>query len=295
MAPHFRHHLHTNIQGTLWMILAGSAFAASNVAVRLAAQEMHPFVVVFLRSIIAIAFLGHIFLGRDFNWWPGPRFRLHLLRGVLQATALLLLYTAITITPIATVIAIAFITPLISGAGAIMLMGEPSRLNRWFAVAAGFAGMLVIVRPGIAAVTLGMVLVLAYAVQQAASNMAAKVLIRSETATSVVAWMTLLSTPLTLVPALFVWSWPSLTGWGLVAFVGVSSTIAHIATTQAYRVTDITVADPMIFFRLIAGAILGYAFFAEVPDLWTLIGGIIIIGAIALLSRDTVWPATKAQ
>ncbi len=295
MAPHFRHHVHTNIQGTLWMFLAGSAFAASNVAVRLAAQEMHPFVIVFLRSVIAIAFLGHIFLGRDFNWWPGPRFRLHLLRGVLQAAAMLLLYTAIAITPIATVIAIAFITPLISGAGAIMLMGEPSRPSRWFAVAAGFAGMLVIVRPGIAVVTLGMVLVLAYAVQQAASNLTAKVLIRSETATSVVAWMTLLSTPLTLVPALFVWSWPSLTGWGLVNFVGVSSTIAHVATTQAYRVTDITVADPMIFFRLIVGAILGYVFFAEVPDLWTLIGGIIIISAIALLSRDTVSPATKAQ
>ena len=155
--------------------------------------------------------------------------------------------------------------------------------------------MLVIVRPGIAVVTLGTALLLAYAVQQAASNLAAKVLIRSEPATSVVAWMTLLSTPLTLVPALFVWSWPSPAGWGLVAFIGLSSTIAHIATTQAYRVADITVADPMIFFRLLAGAILGYVFFAEVPDLWTLAGGVIIIGAITLLSRDTVSPASKAQ
>lgn len=295
MAPHFQHHLQTNIQCTFWMILAGATFAASNVAVRLAADEMHPFVVVFLRSVFAIVFLGHIFLGRNFNWRPGLLFRLHLLRGVLQATALLCLYAAIAITPIATVIALAFITPLISGAGAIMLMGEPSRLNRWLAVATGFAGMLVIVRPGIAVVTLGTVLLLAYAVQQAASNLTAKVLIRSESATSVVAWMTLLSTPLTLVPALFVWSWPSPAGWGLVAFVGLSSTIAHVATTQAYRVADITVADPMIFFRLIAGAILGYVFFAEVPDLWTLVGGTVIIGAITLLGRDTMSPATKAQ
>ena len=108
MAPHFQHHLQTNIQCTFWMILAGATFAASNVAVRLAADEMHPFVVVFLRSVFAIVFLGHIFLGRNFNWRPGLLFRLHLLRGVLQATALLCLYTAIAITPIATVIAIAF-------------------------------------------------------------------------------------------------------------------------------------------------------------------------------------------
>ena len=107
--------------------------------------------------------------------------------------------------------------------------------------------------------------------------------------------MTLLSTPLTLVPALFVWSWPSPTGWGVIAFIGLSSTIAHVATTQAYRVADITIADPMIFFRLLAGAILGYVFFSEVPDLWTLAGGVIIIGAITLLSRDTMSPASKAQ
>ena len=96
-------------------------------------------------------------------------------------------------------------------------------------------------------------------------------------------------------PALFVWSWPSPTGWGLVAFIGLSSTIAHVATTHAYRVADITIADPMIFFRLLAGAILGYVFFAEVPDLWTLVGGAIIIGAVTLLSRDTMSPTTKER
>ena len=51
----------------------------------------------------------------------------------------------------------------------------------------------------------------------------------------------------------------------------------------------------MIFFRLLAGAILGYVFFAEVPDLWTLVGGAIIIGAITLLSRDTMSPTTKER
>lgn len=268
------------------MVLAGAAFGASNVAVRLAAVDLHPFVVVFFRSILAVVFLAHIFLAKDFNWHPGPRLKLHVLRGILQVTALLCLYTAIVVTPMATVIALAFITPLVTAGGAIAFMGEPSKLNRWLAVLLGLAGALIIIRPGFIAISIGVMLVLAYAVQQATANLTAKRLIRDEPVTTVVAWMTLLSTPLALIPALFVWSWPDALGWGLVTFNAVSSTVAHLATTQAYRLADITIADPMIFFRLIAGAIFGYIFFSEVPDIWVWIGSIIIIAAASLLSRD---------
>ena len=278
--------LNANVQGVLWMLVAGAAFAVSNVGVRMAAAEMHPFVVVFFRSVIAVAFFAHILLGREFDWRPGRRFRLHLARGILQATGLLCLYAAIAITPLATVIAIAFMIPLLSGAGAIVFMGEPSRLNRWAAVLLGFAGMLVIVRPGLAVVTLGVALVIAYAIQQGAANLTAKALSRTDTPATVVAWMTLLSTPLTLVPALFVWSWPSAEGWAAVAFIGLLSTVAHLATVQAYRLADITLADPVMFFRLIAAAALGFLFFDEVPDIWIWLGGVIIIVAATVLARD---------
>ncbi len=275
-----------NVQGVAWMLLAGAAFAASNVEVRFASQEMHPFAIVFFRSAIAVLLLAHVFLGREFEWRPGARLKLHLIRGVLQTAALLCLYAAIAITPLATVIAIAFITPIISAAGATLFMGEPSRLNRWAAVMLGFFGMLVIVRPGIIAITLGIGLLLAYAVQQAVSNLIAKALTKHESAASVVAWMTLLSTPLTLIPALFVWSWPTLIGWGHLLAIAVLSTVAHLATTQAYRLADITIADPLIFFRLIAAAFFGYVFFSEVPDGWTWLGSAIILAAATILGRE---------
>ncbi|MFP6710073.1 MAG: DMT family transporter, partial [Rhodospirillales bacterium] len=121
---------------------------------------------------------------------------------------------------------------------------------------------------------------------QAASNLTAKQLTRHEPVTTVVAWMTLLSTPLTLIPALFVWSWPDAWGWWFVTINAICSTIAHLATTQAYRVGDITIADPMILFRLIAAAILGYIFFSEIPDAWVWSGSAVIIVAATMLSRD---------
>ena len=278
--------LSANLQGILWMLMAGSAFAAANVTVRLATHDLHPFVVVFFRSAIAVLLMAHVFLGPRFYWAPSPVMRLHLLRGILQATALLCLYAAIAISPLATVIAISFITPLVSGAGAIALMGEPSRWNRWLAIFLGFAGVLIVIRPGLIAVSLGVFLVLGYAVQQAASNLAGKVLARSEPALVVVAWMTLLSTPLALVPALFVWSWPDLVTLGYLAVNALLSTFAHFATVRAYRVVDITIADPMMFFRMIAAAFFGYWFFNEVPDIWTWVGSAVIAAAGTLLSRD---------
>jgi drug/metabolite transporter (DMT)-like permease len=72
----------------------------------------------------------------------------------------------------------------------------------------------------------------------------------------------------------------------LVSVNAICSTIAHLATSQAYRIADITLADPLIFFRLIAGAIFGYIFFEEVPDIWVWAGGIVIIFAATLLSRE---------
>ncbi len=278
--------INANIQGILWMVVAGGAFAMSNVAVRLAAEGMHPFVVVFLRSIIGVLLLTHVFLAKDFIWNHGPRLKLHILRGILQTTALLCLYTAITVTPMATVIALAFITPLVTAGGAIAFMGEPSKLNRWSAVLLGLAGALIIIRPGLITISVGVLLTLAYAVQQAASNLTVKQLTRHEPVSTVVGWMTLISTPLALIPAIFVWSWPDGWGWWLVTLNAICSTIAHLATTQAYRVADITIADPMIFFRLIAGALFGYIFFSEVPGIWVWAGSAVIIFAATLLSRD---------
>jgi drug/metabolite transporter (DMT)-like permease len=288
MAPkNKQNQINGNILGIFWMVLAGAAFGASNVAVRMAALDMHPFVIVFFRSIIGVLLLLHVFLAKDFNWHPGPRLKLHVFRGIMQTTALLCLYTAITVTPIATVIALAFITPLFTAGGAIAFMGEPSKLNRWAAVLLGLVGALIIIRPGFITVSFGVMLVISYAIQQAASNLTAKKLIQHEPVSIVVAWMTLLSTPLTLIPALFVWSWPDVWGWYLVSINAVCSTIAHLATTQAYKMSDITLADPLIFFRLIAGAIFGYIFFSEVPDIWVWAGSTVIILAATLLSRDS--------
>ncbi len=275
-----------NIQGVFWMVIAGAAFAASNVAVRMAAVDMHPFAILFFRSVLGILLLAHIFLSKEFSWKPGSQFNWHLLRGVLQVTALLCLYTAITITPLATVIALAFITPLFTSIGAIAFMGEPSKPTRWTAVLLGLCGALIIIRPGIVAVSIGVLLVMAYTIQQATLNLTAKKLVKHEPVTTIVAWMTLLSTPLALIPALFVWSWPNSWGWYLVSINAICSTVAHLATAQAYKIADITIADPMISFRLIAGALFGYIFFNEVPDLWVWTGSAVIIIAATFLSRD---------
>ncbi len=97
-----------------------------------------------------------------------------------------------------------------------------------------------------------------------------------------------------LVPALLVWSWPSAYVWGLVAVNAVMSTIAHLAMVQAYECADITVIDPMIFFRLVLTAFAGFVLYSEVPDIWTWGGSSVILIAGMILGRDQRVQGSKA-
>ena len=83
MNPDTRAGVNANLRGVLRMILVGGAFTIANVAVRSAALEIHPFVIAFLRSIVAVPLFAHLFLAKDFRWNPGPNFRFHVSRGVL--------------------------------------------------------------------------------------------------------------------------------------------------------------------------------------------------------------------
>ena len=61
------------------------------------------------------------------------------------------------------------------------------------------------------------------------------------------------------------------------ALTALLSTTSHVATTLAYKRADITVVDPMIFFRMVIDAVFGFVLYSEVPDLWTWIGSVVIL------------------
>jgi drug/metabolite transporter (DMT)-like permease len=157
-------------------------------------------------------------------------------------------------------------------------------LRRWIAIAIGLAGTFIAIRPGFAEVGLGSILVLIQSVAWAAALITIKVLGRTESSITIAAYMVLLMTPLSFVPALFYWQAPTLEQLVWLLAIGVLGTVGQLLMTQSLKEGDTTVVMPIDFFKLIWASALGYWIFAEVPDGFTWFGGMMIFASTAYIA-----------
>lgn len=160
-------------------------------------------------------------------------------------------------------------------------------MHRWTAILFGFIGMLIILRPGLAVIETGSILVLASAALWAVAMILIKILSRTETSVAIVAWMGVFLCAFSIGPALWVWVTPSLSAWGWLIFVGLNGSIAQVCLSQALKETDPTAVMPFDFLKLIWTAILAAYFFAEIPDLFTWLGaGVIFTSGLYIANRE---------
>ena len=152
-------------------------------------------------------------------------------------------------------------------------------LARWGAIFLGFAGTLVILRPGYDEISLGPVLALLAAMTWGSAVIIIKSLSRTDSSVTITAYMVLFMTPLSLIPALFVWEWPSWSQLAWLALVGAFGTAGHLTMNQAIKLAPTNVVMPIDFVRLIWVAIIGYFVFAEVPDVFVWAGGAMIFAS----------------
>ena len=209
----------------------------------------------------------------------------HVIRGLFNSGGILFWFSGLTLMPLAQAAALNLMTPLTVTVGAMLFLGENVRLRRWLALAMGAAGALVVIRPGFEAVNVGVWLILTSTIFAAGQRLIAKSLVRTDSSTTCVAYLLVIMTPVTLVPALFVWKWPTVPELGWFAVIGLLLTVAHFALVASLRYADISALEPIGFTRLVWSAILGFVLFSEVPDLWTWIGGAMIVLATTYLAR----------
>jgi len=143
----------------------------------------------------------------------------------------------------------------------------------------GFVGVLVIMRPGSERIDANLLILLLSAATGAMNNITVKFLARTERPSTIVAFFMIYLTPLSLIPALFVWRWPDLWTFGALVGLGCLGTIAHISVARALATADASACAPFEFARLPFAALIGFLWFGEVTDLWTWVGAAIIAGS----------------
>jgi drug/metabolite transporter (DMT)-like permease len=274
------------LRGIGWMLLATFFVAAMHASVRQVADDgLHPFEVVFFRNLFGILALFPWFLRSGMAPLRTERFRLYSLRAVINLCAMMAFFYAVAVAPLTQVTALAFTTPAFATLLAIPILGEVVGLRRWAAIFVAFGGTVLIIRPGFESLGAGGALALAAALGWAAVVLIMRSLGRTESAVTITAYMSLLMTPLALVPALFVWTWPTLEQLGWLVFIGIVGNVGQLCLSQALKEADTHVVMPMDFFRLIWIAAIAYVAFNEVPDLPTWIGGIVIFASGAYITH----------
>lgn len=273
------------LRGAAWMLLASAAFAAMTALVRFQGATMHPFEIAFWRNLYGLLFMVPWIASVGFAALRTRRIGGYTLRAACGLTAMLLWFWAITLMPLGEAVALSFTAPLFASVAAVVFLGERMGLRRTLALLAGFAGTLVILRPGLTAITEPALLVLAASVFIAFSVTMVKTLARSESPAAIVTWMGVYMTPLSLIPAAFFWRWPSWTETLLLVAMGGLATLGQVAMTRAYAVTEATIVLPFDYARLPFAAAIAFFVFAEMPDAWTWVGAAIIAGATIYIAR----------
>jgi drug/metabolite transporter (DMT)-like permease len=277
------------------MLLGAAAFAAMTVIVRIAADTLHPLEIVFFRNLFGLAAMVPWFARAGLGGLKTERLGLYSLRTVFGLIAMTLWFWGVTVLPLGDAVALSFTAPLFGALAAVIVLGEMMGIRRAAALVFGFIGALIIIRPGFSGIGAEALLVVCSSLFVAASLTTVKVLSRSENTIAIVTWMVLLLTPLSLIPALFVWRWPDGETFLWLALMGGLATIGQLALTRAYAVTEVTVVLPFDYARLPFAAAIAYFVFAEVPEPWTWAGAAVIALATVYIAQREARLARAGQ
>jgi drug/metabolite transporter (DMT)-like permease len=266
-----------------WMVLACISFAGLWVMIRLGAEELHPFALVVWRN-----FLGLLWLMPMVLLTPGllktDRLPGHMRRAASGVIATFATFYAVANAPMANVLAINYTAPLFATIGAMLFLGERVRWVRGGALALGFLGMLMVLRPGSAEMTPGLWAAVVSAITTAFSYLAIKALTGQDDPRAVAVWSFILTTPVSFVLALPFWTWPSPQLWPILFALGACAAAGQLALSRAFSLADASAVLPFDFVRFGLITLAGILLFGERYDLATILGGTVILASTIILA-----------
>ncbi|MCB9930843.1 MAG: DMT family transporter [Alphaproteobacteria bacterium] len=275
-----------NPLGIAWMLGAAVAFSGLFVAVRELGAMLPTFEILFLRSVFTIALMAPWLWREKRDAFRSRRPAMHLLRGASTFTAMSLLFYGVAHSPLADASALQSTYPLFTILLVALLLGERPGMSRWLAALVGFAGILVIVRPGFTAIGPPTAALLGCSIFYAISNTIVRMMAGVDRPTQLVFSVNGTVLMLSAVPALYDWVTPPLAAVPWIGLLALSGYAAHMCLTRALSHGEASVVMPFDYLRLPFAAILGFLLYREVPDAYTLAGGAVIFASVSYIAAS---------
>jgi drug/metabolite transporter (DMT)-like permease len=282
--------LQAPVAAALLMLGMALCYAITANIARLMAEELNALMIALLRNGFGLIPLLPLLLRGGLASLRTTRPGLHLVRSALNLAFMLAWFWALPHIVLADGVALMFTGPLFGALGAVLFLGERLGPRRAGALAIGFAGALLIIRPSFDQAGLALLAVLAAAAGWAAMGLCNKQLTRTDSTQQIVVLNVLLVLPFSFAAALLDWQWPSPTMWALGVALGTLGTLAHVCMARAFSHADASFCLPFDFTRLPFAAAIAYPLFGQLPDLWTIVGAAVIFAAtlsIALRERQS--------
>ena len=269
---------------TMLAIFVSFLGALDGIIVRILSSDIHPFLIVFYRSIFGLIIIIPIFLKERDVFISSYRY-LHLFRAFLKILALTSFFLAFKSVSLSDVVSISFITPLLIILGSIMFLKEtPTKKHIIFSFI-GFIGILIILKPGFSSIPDALYWALIGAILSACIQLILKKMSNKDKPNTLTVWNLLCTVPLAFIPALFFWATPSFEIFILLTIQGLIGVLNMLFITKAMSMVDLRYLAPYDFLRLPIISILAFMMFDEIPSASTLLGALIIFLSGFLISN----------
>ncbi len=293
-APHYGHADDNVPRAVALMSISTVMFGGMALTIRYASKQLHPFEIAFFRNLFGFAFTLPLLARHGMAIFRTQKISLYFMRCAMGIVSMLAGFWAIANLPLAQATSLTYSTPLFVTIGAMLFLGEVVRARRWSAVALGFLGVLLIVRPGHASFNAGSLVALLAAAMSGMVAVSIKFLSRTEKPDTIVIYTTMLWVPMSLVPALFYWQAPVGITWLWIVLAGFFGTSGHMFWTRALKLADASLLTPIGFLQVPLVALFGYFLFDEKLDRWTAVGAAIIFLSNAYIAHRESRTAQRA-
>lgn len=269
-----------HLRAIFMMVAAFAAFTLLDATAKYLVGFLGVGLVVFARYAFAVLFIlpimlrpGALGLFRSKHWF------LQTVRGVLLLSSTGFNFLAVQDLQLAQTSSIMFSNPLWVCALSPLLLGEHVGLRRWVAVIVGFIGVLIIVRPGTESFHPAMIYSVVSTLCVALYSIISRKVGGKDHAVTSLFYATLLGAFGAAPFAGIDWVMPDVTGWALLAMIGLAGSIGHYMLIQAHRMAPAPVLAPFVYTQIVWMTLAGYIVFGDIPDKWTIFGGVIVIAS----------------
>ncbi|MCB1418181.1 MAG: DMT family transporter [Notoacmeibacter sp.] len=279
-----------NGRGILLMAFGFFLFSAVDTQAKFLAQDFHPIQIVWIRQLGLLVGMFWLLGWHGTSILRTARPGMQVIRGALAVISATIFIFAVREVPLADAVAVSFVAPFIVTIFGALILREPVGIRRWVAVAIGFAGTLIIIRPGAGVLHPAILLVVVAAALFSARQILSRMLAAQDRTATTVAYTALTGSLLLTLALPFVWAWPTnATQWLLFVSIAAMAAVAELMVIKALEIAQAVAVAPMQYTMMIWGTFYGYLVFGQLPDFWTLVGAAVIIATgIYVINRERI-------